>query len=368
MKVALIVPGGVDRSGTERVIPCLLWLVERLSRQAEVHVFAFEQEAQPGTWGLLGATVHNAGRRLTRWRTLRSMLAEHRRGRFDVVHAWWAAGPGSVAALFKKLTGVPVVLTLPGGDFVRLPKIAYGAQLTARGRMRVRFAVRSADRALVPSEFTRVEAKRYGVKSERVPIGVALDRWALAKPRRRKPRSLLKLVHQASLNPVKDQTTLLRAMRHLADRGLDFELDIIGTDTLDGAVQRLSAELGLGEWVHFHGFMPHHATRTFVERAHLLVISSLSETVPMVLSEAAIAGVATVGTAVGQIADWAPDAALAVPPDDWRALADAIIELSSDEERRVDLARQAQARALAEDADHTAERTLEIYRELASQR
>jgi glycosyltransferase involved in cell wall biosynthesis len=368
LKVALIVPGGVDRSGTERVIPCLLWFLERLSRQAEVHVFAFEQEAEPGTWELLGATVHNTGQRLTRWRTLREILAEHRRGRFDVVHAWWAAGPGSGAALFKKLIGVPVVLTLPGGDFVRLPKIDYGAQLTARGRMRVRFAVRSADRVLVPSEFTRIEAERHGVKSERVPLGVALDRWTLAKPRRRKPGSVFNLIHVANLNPVKDQSTLLRSMRDLADRGLDFELDIIGTDTLDGAIQQLSADLGLGERVHFRGFMPHDATRQFVERADLLVMSSWSETVPMVLSEAAIAGVPTVGTAVGQIADWAPGAAVAVPSGDWRALADAIIELSSNEERRMNLARQAQARALAEDADHTAERTLEIYRELASQR
>ena len=31
MKVALLVPGGVDRSGTHRVIPFLLWLIERLA-------------------------------------------------------------------------------------------------------------------------------------------------------------------------------------------------------------------------------------------------------------------------------------------------------------------------------------------------
>jgi hypothetical protein len=28
VKIALVVPGGVDRSGSERVIPCLLWLIE----------------------------------------------------------------------------------------------------------------------------------------------------------------------------------------------------------------------------------------------------------------------------------------------------------------------------------------------------
>jgi hypothetical protein len=91
VKIALVVPGGVDRSGTERVIPCLLWLIERLVAAGdEVHVFALNQEPEPGEWRLLGATVHNAGTRWPRLRTVAAMLREHRRGRFDAVHAFWA--------------------------------------------------------------------------------------------------------------------------------------------------------------------------------------------------------------------------------------------------------------------------------------
>ena len=63
MKVALLVPGGVDRGGTHRVIPVLLWLVERLAAMGhEIHVFAHAQEPEPGEWPLLGALVHNARR------------------------------------------------------------------------------------------------------------------------------------------------------------------------------------------------------------------------------------------------------------------------------------------------------------------
>ena len=36
MRIALITPGGVDRSGTHRVIPCLLWLIERLAAEPAV--------------------------------------------------------------------------------------------------------------------------------------------------------------------------------------------------------------------------------------------------------------------------------------------------------------------------------------------
>ena len=44
MKVALIVPGGVDRSGEYRVIPVLLALMHRLTPYHELHVFALAQE------------------------------------------------------------------------------------------------------------------------------------------------------------------------------------------------------------------------------------------------------------------------------------------------------------------------------------
>ena len=57
MKVAIIVPGGVDRSGTHRVIPVLLWLIERLAREHDLHVFALYQEPVASRYDLLGASL-----------------------------------------------------------------------------------------------------------------------------------------------------------------------------------------------------------------------------------------------------------------------------------------------------------------------
>ena len=53
-----------------------------------------------------------------------------------------------------------------------------------------------------------------------------------------------------------------------------------------------------------------------MREAHVSVISSRHEAGPVVALEAAAVGVPTVGTAVGHIAEWAPDAALAVPVGD----------------------------------------------------
>src|SRR3546814_15294545 len=80
MKLALVVPGGVDRGGERRVIPALLALLERLANVHEVHVYALHQERMPGHWALAGANIHNIGDGWTRLRALHAIHSEHRRG------------------------------------------------------------------------------------------------------------------------------------------------------------------------------------------------------------------------------------------------------------------------------------------------
>ena len=135
----------------------------------------------------------------------------------------------------------------------------------------------------------------------------------------------------ASLNRVKDQPTLLRALRALRDAGVDFTLDVVGEDTLHGQVQALTRELGLAAQVRYHGFLTQRELRPLVEAADLQLVSSRHEAGPFVLLEAAVAGVPTVGTAVGQLADWAPEAALASPVGDAAALARNAVAVLADE-------------------------------------
>jgi glycosyltransferase involved in cell wall biosynthesis len=367
MKVALLVPGGVDRSGTHRVIPCLLWLIERLAREVELHVFALRQEARPGRWTLLGADVHNVGAR-PRWlRTVAAVAAEHRRAPFDVLHAIWAT-PGAAAAPLGRLLRVPVLLHVTGGDLVSLPEQEFGLPRNRRGRLLLRAALAGADHVTTPSTVMVEAAARRGVRAQRLPLGVALDRWPPAPPRPRDPGQPARLIHVASLNLVKDQPTLLEAARLLRERGVPFRLDVVGEDTLGGRIQEVARSLGLEAHVRFHGFLPHAELRPRVEEAHLHVVSSRHEADPTALLECAVAGVPTVGTAVGHLRDWTPDAAVAVAPGRPDLLADAVQECLADEPRRLDIAREAQARAVRENADWSARSVLELYRRLVTRR
>jgi len=370
VRIAMVVPGGVDRSGERRVVPSLLWLIERLAAGGgdQVTVFAMTQEARPGRWPLLGADIVNIGARPRLPRALLALAGEHRRAPFDIVHGFWAGGSGLAAAIFSACSGVPMVLSLAGSEITGLADIGYGNQLTLAGRVTARLAMMLADKLVVQSDWVARRAASFGAPTITIPYGVAIDRWAPSPPRRRTAEAPLRLLHVANLNPVKDQETLLMAMWALRELGVAFHLDIVGLDTMGGAIQRRCAELRLDDKVAFHGPMPHAAQRPWFESADLLVMSSRHEGGPLVMLEAALLGVPTVGTAVGHIADWAPRAAVAVPLQDPGALAGAIARVAADEEERLRLAAAARQEAEAHDADLTARRTRELYEEVRTVR
>lgn len=359
----MVVPGGVDRGGEWRVIPVLLGLISRITREHELHVFALRQEARPARWTLRGATVHNAGTARPGLRAFRDLLAEHRRAPFAVLHGIWCR-PGLVAASAARLLGRPALVQLVGGDLGNRPEIGYGMLRRRRGQARLRAAAALASHLTVESGFAREIAERAGVRPELLPFGVALDEWPPLPPRRRKPGAEARLLFVGSLNPVKDPWTLLRGMAALRDRGVRFRLDAVGEDVMDGAAQRFAAELGLSGHVTFHGFRTSAGLRPLMERADLLVVSSRHEGAPAVALEAAVCGVPAVGTPVGHLAGWAPDAAATYPVADHQALAGTVAAVLADEERRLRMAHAAQRRAIDDDADRAAARVLEIYRTL----
>ncbi len=365
MKIALVVPGGVDRSAEYRIIPALLALIKRLAASHEVHVFALHQEPRPDRWDLMGAHIHNIGPGNTRMRAIRAICGEHRSGVFRVVQSIWSGSPGLVAVAAARILGVPSCVHVAGGELVALPEIRYGGRQNWKGRARERLVLRAAT-AVTAASAAMIEAlARLGIAARRVPLGVDLQAWPVRKPVERDTSKPARLIHLASLNPVKDQPTLLHALAAIASAGLRFQMDVVGEDTLQGQIQALTAQLGLSGCVTFHGFLPHGELRPLLEAAHLMLISSRHEAGPLAVLEAAVVGVPTVGTAVGHIAEWAPSAAVAVPVADPGALARAVIDLLGDEAARLRMALQAQHRAAREDADHTARSYEAMYADLA---
>jgi glycosyltransferase involved in cell wall biosynthesis len=364
MRIGLGVTGGVDRSGRERVTPCLLWLVERLARRHELHVFVLHYYPEPCSYPLLGATVHDIGRvsrppglrRMAQRRRLSALIDAH--GPFDVLHAYQGV-PAIVAAPAARRRGIPLVASFESGELTSIDDIGYGLQRRWFDRRAIATVLREAARVTVPTAFMarQVPAGLSPAPVTIVATGVDANAFPLAARDQGPPWRLLRV---ASLSDVKDHVTLLAAFAHLVDRGLDVHLDIVGEDTMGGRVQALAGGR-LAARVTFHGFQPTDRLAAFYAQAHLHVVSSRHEAAPIVMLEAAAAGLATVGTAVGYAADWQPDRAVAVPTRDPAALANAIAGLLQDPARRARIAAAAREWTLAHDADWTAAQFDAIY-------
>jgi glycosyltransferase involved in cell wall biosynthesis len=362
MRIGFVVSGGFDRSGRERVVPVLLWLVERLARRHELHVFVLDYYPEPCTYPLLGATVHDLGR-VGGLRGLRRMRIRRRlaaavalSGPFDLLHGYLGMPAGVVASRVARAADVPSVVTLSSGELVAFDDIAYGLQRRWIDRQAIARLLRDASVVTVPTAYMAAMPALGAVRPVIVPDGVDTRRFTAAQRADEGPP--WRLIRVGSINRVKDYATALHAVARLP---ANVHLDVVGEDTLGGAMARLAEQLGIAGRVTFHGWQPTERVAELYARAHLHIVSSRHEAAGVTALEAACAGVPTVGSAVGHVADWQPDRAVAVPPADPGALADAIDALLRDAAKRIRIADAAKAWALAHDADWTAAAFERVY-------
>src|SRR3954470_1893720 len=368
MRTALIVTGGVDASARDRVVPALLWLIERLARRHDLHVFALHYHRKPRSYPLLGATVHDLGRvdgppgfrRMRVTARLRRAIAAH--GTFDLLHAYWGM-PGIAATRVGRDLGIPVIVTLDSGELVAIDHIGYGLQRRWIDRRMIAGMLQHAARVTVCTHYLASMPALGGRGVDVIPIGVDSALFPIAVRAEGPPWRLLRV---ASLNAVKDYPMLLRAMASIVRDLPDTHLDIVGEDTLNGAVQGQCRALGLDRHVTFHGVQPTDALgQQFYGRAHVHLVSSRHEAASVAMLEAACAGLPTVATRVGYAADWERDGrAIAVPVGDADALAAATVALIRNRQRRDQIAASARAWTLAHDADWTAAAFERLYKEV----
>jgi len=321
MNIALFVPGGVDQSARRRVIPALLALIERLASQHNVWVIAINQYPDYRRYALLGAEVINLGAPalgimpgvMSRFCKVRSLLKEEKL-QWDILHAFWVGPCSNLALALGFWLRLPVIVSVGGGESVWFEDIAYGGCGNWRGKLLLSLALKYAAAVTVGSDYLK-HTLPTATRLYRVPLGVDSGYWRGGETISR-PAPPWRLLHIASINRVKDPDILLQALRLLVKRGEPVVLDWFGEDTLNGAIQRKADTAGLNGIVRFHGLIENRSLFAFYHRAHLLVQSSRHESQGIAVCEAAAMGVPTVGTAVGLVADLAPEAALATPVQD----------------------------------------------------
>ena len=314
-------PSFVDYFWTVRIMHKPIWQLARLA--ATMPKVRAYHSVSTGYAGFLGAVLHHRNRRPL-------ILSEHgiytKERKIDLFQSQWVKDNREF--LTREATEIGYLKNLWIRFFGSLGRMCYAA----------------ADPIVALYENNRLRQVADGAEDARttnIPNGIDIARFLhvrAARPER--PPPVLCLIGRVV--PIKDVKTFSRAMRIVANRVPGVEGWIAGPlDEDKGYVEEcrnLVDSLGLNDVVKFLGFQK---MEEVLAKIGVLVLSSISEGLPLVILEAYACGVPVVSTDVGscrQLVEGLPgeDAALGrsgriVGIADPEALAAAMLDLLTDE-------------------------------------
>jgi len=228
------------------------------------------------------------------------------------------------------------------------------------------YRLASAAVAGIPAAAEVLRRKGYRGRVEVIPqFGVDPD---LFRPVPRRPRTGPAVIGYAGrLVPEKGVPVLLEAFSRLRTRA---RLEILGGGTERSRLEQQANALGVRDRVTFRGTLAPGEMPVALAGLDLLVIPSLTrpnwkEQFGRVIIEAMACEVPVVGSDSGEIPGTIGDAGVVVPENDAEALAAALDELFTNEEKRLALGRRARRRVLEHFTQAAvAARYYELYRSL----
>lgn len=176
-----------------------------------------------------------------------------------------------------------------------------------------------------------------------IPPGIDVEHFSPQVMREIKPP--FRLITVGRLIEVKGIQDLLRALSILADN-IEVVCLIIGDGPYRGSLEKMVADYSLKETVVFKGNVSPEQVVNFLREAHIYVLPSYSEGLPQSLLEAMACGLPCIGTDIGLPIEYGKTGLL-VPPADPKAMADAILCLSSAPSLMATLGRNAREYAVS---------------------
>ncbi|MFC1843572.1 glycosyltransferase [Thermodesulfobacteriota bacterium] len=239
---------------------------------------------------------------------LRALLKLTQKIKPDIIHAHWILPQGFIAALGKKITGVPYIVTIHGGDI-------YGMQGKLTSALK-RYALHNASHVTVVSkDIQQVIKQKFGtgMRTDVIPMGVDSR---LFHPDRKSPALKEKhiisgpfLLFVGRLTEKKGPRYLIEAMPEVLQCFPESKLLIIGSGEQHQELISLSTSLGLQDRVIFTGATPNKELPEYFASADIFIGPSIqaaggdTEGFGLTFVEAAMSGCIVVASNVGGISD-----------------------------------------------------------------
>lgn len=155
-----------------------------------------------------------------------------------------------------------------------------------------------------------------------------------------------RLICVGRLSPEKGHVGLLEVMQRLRDKGVLFDLTLVGDGPSRAAIETLVDRLGLRDRVHFSGYLSESDTLTAIAESDVLVLPSFMEGLPVVLIEAFALGKPVVASRVAGIPELVEHgkSGLLFTPSDLTALEEALNQMLSARGVWTDMGRAGQMR------------------------
>ncbi len=269
-----------------------------------------------------------------------TVAAEHAREPFDVVHAQYGYPTGWAAALVANRLGVPVVVSIQGGDG------HWVGSCCETHRVAMQRVLDGADALLIGGRsFVDEVSERLGTRRERftiVPGAVDTERFHPADEARvgDAPRPV-RLLYHGRVDRRKGALDVLDALDILRRRDIPFEATVSGIGPDLEACQERAAALGFGAAVRFTGYADYETVPAIYRDADIFLSPTYGEGFSNTILEAMASGLANLSCFAVGVNDCLRDGenGLLVEPGDIPAQAAALAALVTDHALRRRLAR-----------------------------
>ncbi len=275
----------------------------------------------------------------------------------DILHAHYASSYGLLGALsgFQ-----PYLVSVWGSDVYGFPKRGF------LFKQILKYNLRKARHILSSSAAMRTETLKYTAGDVTViPFGVDTQRL---KPVSRDGRPTVTIGTIKSLSPVYGIDLLIRAFAEAVAclSEMDVRLDIVGSGVQRAELEALCLDLGVAEFVQFHGAVDHSEIARHLSSFDVFAALSREESFGVAIVEAMSCGLPVLVSDAPGPAEIVSDGldGFVVPRENVTVAANKMVGLVIDEELRKCMGKEGRAKVLRQyDWDKNVKQMMSVYEE-----